>query len=77
MSMKEDPAFNERVTRITKVLDEAVPDGTKSYEVVFALCFLLSHIFFNMRQENLTKAAFVQLIKLTLENILDENENDR
>lgn len=75
MSMKDNLRFDENVEKITTALDKAVPEGSKSYEVVFALCILLAHIFFNMRQENLTKAVFCQLINDTLKNILNENEN--
>lgn len=73
--MKDNLRFDENVEKITTALDKAVPEGSKSYEVVFALCILLAHIFFNMRQENLTKAVFCQLINDTLKNILNENEN--
>ena len=75
MSKKDNLHFDENVEKITTALDKAVPEGSKSYEVVFALCILLAHIFFNMKQENLTKAVFIQIIKESLKNIIDENEN--
>lgn len=63
MSMKEDPAFNERVARITKALNNAVPKGSKSYEVVYALCILLAHIFINRGEEDVDKDEYILALK--------------
>lgn len=75
MSMKEDPAFNERVERITKALDKAVPKGSKSYEVVYALCILLAHIFINRAEEDVDKDEYIFALKNIISDTIVENEN--
>lgn len=76
MSKKEDPIFNEKVERITMALDKAVPKGSKSYEVVYALCILLANIFINKREENVDKDEYIFALKHIIRDLIEENENN-
>ena len=76
MSMMEDPVFNERVEGITKALDKAVPKGSKSYEVVYALCILLAHIFINRGEEDVDKEEYIFALKSIISDTIDEIENN-
>lgn len=75
MSMKEDPVFNERVERIFKALDNAVPKGSKCYEVVYALCILLAHIFINQAEEDVDKDEYIFALKNIIRDLIEEKEN--
>ena len=74
MSKKEDPVFNERVERITKALDKAVPKGSKSYDVIYALCILLAHIFINRDEEDVDKDQYIFVLKHIIRYTIEEIE---
>lgn len=76
MSLKEDPAFNERVERIIKALDYAVPKGSKRYEVVYALCVLLAIIFINRGEEDVDKDEYIFVLKNLIKDTIEDYENN-
>lgn len=76
MSKRELPTFNENVEKITKELDAAVPKGSKAYEVVYALCILLAHIFINKGEENVDKEGYIFALKEIISDLIDEEENN-
>lgn len=75
MSKKVDSNFDENVEKIATALDEAVPEGSNSFEVVYALCILLAHIYSKHLLEKFSKIVYVSLVKVTIKSIIDENEN--
>lgn len=74
MSKKEDPVFNERVERITKALDKAIPKGSKSYDVIYALCILLAYIFINRCEEDVDKDEYIFVLKHIIRYLIEEIE---
>lgn len=76
MKEKDNIIFNERVEKITKELNDAVPKGSKAYEVVYALCILLAHIFINQREENVDKEEYVFALKEIISDLIDVEENN-
>ena len=75
MSKKEDPIFNERVERITMALHRAVPKGSKSYDVVYALCFLLANIFLTKEEEDYDKDEYIFSLMNIIRDVIEENKN--
>lgn len=75
MSKKDYLIFNEKVKKITTALDEAVPEGSKSIEVIFALCVFMANIYFQISSTMPSKEAYINLISKTLKNIMEEIEN--
>lgn len=74
MSKKEDPVFNKRVERITKALDKAIPKGSKSYDVIYALCILLAYIFINRGEEDVDKDEYIFVLKHIIRYLIEEIE---
>lgn len=76
MKEKDDIIFNERVEKITKAFDDAVPKGSKAYEVVYSLCILLAHIFISKKEENVDKEEYTFALKEIVSDLIDEEENN-
>ena len=76
MSKKVGLVYNENVEKIVLALDKAVPKGSKSYEVVYALCILLAHIFINKPEENVEKDEYLYVLKQIIRDEIEGNENN-
>lgn len=76
MSKKEISVSKVRVEIITAALDKAVPDGSKSYEVVYALCNLLANIFIHKPGKNPNKEEFLFIIEQLISDTIDDYENN-
>lgn len=76
MSKKKDLISEGNVEKIVMALDKAVPEGSKSYAVVYALCILLVNIFINKPEEKPNKEEFLFVIKELISDMIDENENN-
>lgn len=76
MKEKDDIIFNERVEKITKALNDAVPKGSKANEVVYALCILLAHIFINKKEVYVEKDEYLFSLKQIIREVIEFNENN-
>lgn len=76
MSEKVDSVNNENVKKIVLALDKAVPKGSKAYEVVYALCILLAHIFINKREEDVEIDEYLFELKQIIRDEIEGNENN-
>lgn len=76
MSKKEISVSNENVEKIIMALDVAVPKGSKSYEVVYALCYLLANIFIHKPEKRPNKEEFFFIIEELISDMIDDYENN-
>lgn len=75
MKENDDIVFNEKVEKIVKALDDAVPKGSTSYEVIYALCILLAHIFITKGEEDVDKDEYIFALKHIILDTIEEIEN--
>lgn len=76
MSKKDNLLFDENIEKITTALDKAVPKGSKSYEVVYALCILLAHIFIYRGEEDVDKDEYIFALKNIISDTIEEIEKE-